>query len=146
MNILLINGPNLNLLGTRETKIYGKLTLSEIVTQLKETATTRGARLIDFQSNHEGEIIDCIQREGKAVDCILINAASLTHTSIGIRDALLATEKSFIEIHLSNIYRRENFRQKSYLSDIAIAVIAGLGPSSYLLALDFVLNNLNKES
>lgn len=148
MNILIINGPNLNLLGTRETEIYGKLSLFEIIDQLKNQAAGR-AQLMDFQSNHEGQIIDFIQENGGKADYILINAASLTHTSVGIRDALLAVEKPFIEIHISNVYRREAFRKKSYLSDVAVAVIAGLGTSSYCLALKYILDQkamLNKTS
>ena len=145
MNILIINGPNLNLLGTREPQRYGNIKLLEIIAGLKEQANGL-ANIIDFQSNHEGEIIDFIQKRGGEADYILINAASLTHTSIGIRDALLSIKTPFIEIHISNVYQRENFRKKSYLADIAEAVMTGFGSTSYSLALKYVLDkNLNQK-
>ena len=139
MNILVINGPNLNLLGTREPEKYGTLKLAEIIKALKQQAGNEG-QIVDFQSNHEGQIIDFIQKKGKEADYILINAASLTHTSIGIRDALLSVQTPFIEIHISNIYQRESYRKKSYLADIAQAVMSGFGAASYSLALDYVLD------
>lgn len=134
--IAVLNGPNLNLLGTREPDVYGSVTLAEIETRLKEKAKALHVDLTSFQSNAEGELIDYIQSARGKVDCIIINAAALTHTSIGIRDALLATAIPAIEVHLSNIYKREPFRRLSYLSDIAVGMIAGFGAKSYELALE----------
>ena len=139
-NILLVNGPNLNLLGRREPTIYGSATLADIEQELTSAAAARGGRVSFFQSNHEGSLIDRIQQaRDQGVDFILINAGALGHTSIGLRDALAAVEIPFIELHLSNVYRREAFRQHSYLSALAVGVIAGLGPAGYRLALEFAL-------
>ncbi|AZL15209.1 type II 3-dehydroquinate dehydratase [Rickettsiales endosymbiont of Stachyamoeba lipophora] len=133
-NILIINGPNLNLLGFREPEIYGYDSLDDIFKQCQDFAT-EAAITIDFkQSNHEGEIIDWIQNSQK-FDGIVINAAAYSHTSIAIADTLKAINKPFIEIHLSNIYKREEFRHKSYLSNIANGVISGFGSYSYILGL-----------
>ncbi|WP_201583716.1 type II 3-dehydroquinate dehydratase [Psychrobacter jeotgali] len=146
--LLLINGANLNLLGKREPDIYGHTTLVDIETQLKQHAATYGVELICVQSNHEGKLIDDIQYHGlladtKAqVDAIIINPAAFTHTSVALRDALLATEKPFIEVHLSNIHAREPFRQHSYFSDVAVGVICGLGHLGYQMALDYWLKNI----
>ena len=134
--LLLLNGPNLNLLGSREPGIYGDQSLDQLEASLIDEATQAGHALATFQSNHEGELIDRIHaavREG--VDFLLINPAALTHTSIALRDALLAVGIPFIEIHLSNVHAREPFRHTSFLSDIAVGVIAGLGPIGYSLAL-----------
>ncbi len=135
--ILVIHGPNLNLLGTREPEIYGADTLASIDQQLTQAATQAGAALDTFQSNHEGEIVGRIQQAaGDATDFILLNPAAFTHTSVAIRDALLATRIPFIELHLSNVHAREAWRRHSYFSDIAIGVICGFGKQSYLLALE----------
>lgn len=135
--ILVIHGPNLNLLGTREPELYGADTLDSINRQLQQMAQQNKVELELFQSNTEGEIVDRIQLAGASeVDFILINPAAYTHTSVAIRDAILATWIPFIEVHLSNVYAREEFRMHSYLSDIAIGVISGFGKNSYLLALE----------
>lgn len=134
--LLLINGPNLNLLGTREPGVYGSRTLPEIEQQLRDEARALGHALDCFQSNHEGALVDGIQQaRGDGVDFILINPGAYTHTSIALRDALLGVAIPFIEIHLSNVHARESFRQHSYLSDIAAGVIVGCGPLGYRLAL-----------
>jgi len=134
--ILVINGPNLNLLGERETGIYGNTTLNNINSKMLEIAKERGHELEIFQSNHEGEIVDTIQNKRKWADVIIINPAAFTHTSVAIRDALLSVNIPVIEIHLSNIFKREKFRHKSFISDIAAGVISGFGENSYYLALD----------
>lgn len=140
-NILVIHGPNLNLLGRREPEIYGKTTLDDINRKLSTISTASGVRLEAFQSNSEGELISRVQQAmHDETDFIIINPAGLTHTSIALRDALAATGLPFIEIHLSNIYARETFRQKSYFSDLAIGVISGLGAKGYELALQFALS------
>jgi len=139
-NILLINGPNLNLLGTREPERYGRETLSAIEKQLTATAARAGAALKSFQSNIEGVLVDRIQQAAQeAIDFILINPAAYTHTSVAIRDALSAVRIPFIEIHLTNVHAREAFRHRSYLSDLAVGVVSGLGAKGYELALDFAL-------
>ena len=133
---LLINGPNLNLLGSREPQIYGARTLQEIEQALQAEAQTLGHQLQCFQSNSEGALVDRIQQAaGDGTDFILINPAAYTHTSVALRDALLGVGLPFIELHLSNPHSRESFRQHSYLSDIAHGVIAGFGAHSYSLAL-----------
>jgi 3-dehydroquinate dehydratase-2 len=133
-SILVLNGPNLNLLGTREPATYGSTTLADIEQRLRTLA--EGHTLAFFQSNHEGALIDRIHQAGREdVDFILINPAALTHTSIGLRDALLGVDIPFIEVHLSNVFAREPFRHHSYLSDIAAGVISGLGAQGYELAL-----------
>ncbi|MDV6345570.1 type II 3-dehydroquinate dehydratase [Nitrosomonas sp. Is37] len=139
-NILVIHGPNLNLLGRREPEIYGKTTLDDINRKLSAVSLAAEVRLEAFQSNSEGELINRVQQAmHDETDFIIINPAGLTHTSIALRDALAATGLPFIEIHLSNIYAREAFRQKSYFSDLAIGVISGLGAKGYELALQFAL-------
>jgi 3-dehydroquinate dehydratase II len=141
-HILVINGPNLNLLGTREPGIYGAATLADIERDLAALAAARGARASFFQSNHEGALIDRVHTaRADGTEFILINAGALTHTSIGLRDALAAVAIPFVEVHLSNIYRREAFRHHSYLSELAVGVIAGLGPAGYRLALEFALTD-----
>jgi len=136
MKILVLNGPNLNLLGTREPDIYGSVTLDQIVTTLKMLSEKQGITLSSLQSNAEHILVDAIQGAGAdGVDFILINPGALGHTSISIRDALEGVQIPFIEIHISNIYKRESFRHKSYLSDIAVGVIAGLGARGYELGL-----------
>jgi len=139
-NVLVLHGPNLNLLGVREPKVYGSLTLEEINRNLTNLATAADIELASFQSNAEGELIDRIQRAVReGVDFIIINPAAYTHTSIALRDALAAVELPFVEVHLSNIFAREPFRRKSYFSDLARGVISGLGPKGYELALQYAL-------
>ena len=131
-HILVLNGPNLNLLGTREPEIYGRLTLSELEAGLKRLADELSVGLSTFQSNHEGALVDRIQQARQdGTTHIIINAGAYTHTSVAIRDALAGIGMPFIEVHLSNVYRREPFRHHSYLSELAIGVIAGLGPTGY---------------
>ena len=142
--LLLINGPNLNLLGEREPERYGTTTLAEIVSRLTEEAKADNIELVAVQSNLEGELVNAIQQAKQEASFILINAGAFTHTSIAIRDALLAVEVPFIELHLSNIYARESFRKHSYLSDIAVGIICGFGDQSYSLALRAAVNFLNK--
>jgi 3-dehydroquinate dehydratase-2 len=139
--ILVLHGPNLNLLGQREPHLYGYQTLDQINRFLTEQAVKAGVQLTAFQSNHEGELVDRIQQARvDDVDFIVLNPAGFSHTSIVLRDALLATAIPFIEVHLTNIHRRESFRQHSYFSDIAVGVICGLGWRGYSLALDYALH------
>ena len=143
--ILVLNGPNLNLLGTREPEHYGAATLDEILNGLRQQADTEGVELISFQSNAEHELIDRVQQAPtQGIDFIIINPAALTHTSVGLRDALQAVGIPFIEVHLSNIHGREPFRKQSFFSDIAVGVISGLGPVGYELALRAAGNHLEK--
>lgn len=140
--ILVIHGPNLNILGKREPIIYGHVTLNEINRRLIEQAQAATAELKVFQSNAEHELITRVQAAmDDDTDFIIINPAALTHTSIALRDAIAATDVPFIEVHLSNIYTREHFRRMSYFSDIAVGVISGLGVAGYELALQFALAN-----
>jgi 3-dehydroquinate dehydratase-2 len=142
--ISVLNGPNLNLLGSREPALYGCETLSDIQNSLESLAQAAGQSLTFFQSNAEHELVDAIHQAKKAqVDFILINPAAFTHTSVAIRDALLATEIPFFEIHLSNVYAREAFRKHSYFSDIAQGVISGFGGYGYELALQAAFKQLN---
>jgi len=138
--ILLLNGPNLNLLGVREPEIYGSESLSEIEARLVARAAASQVQLSCLQSNAEHVLIDALHSARGAVDLVLINPGAFTHTSVALRDAFLATELPFVEIHLSNIHAREAFRKHSYLSDIAIGVVCGFGAASYELALSFALN------
>ncbi len=142
--ILVLHGPNLNLLGSREPEHYGCQTLQQINAKLTATASQLGHVLTAVQSNHEGLLIDRIQESRD--DFLIINPAGLTHTSIAMRDALLATSKPFVEVHLSNIHRREPFRHHSYFSDIAIGTITGLGAEGYLLALQYAHSYLTTQS
>jgi 3-dehydroquinate dehydratase-2 len=140
-NILVLNGPNLNLLGTREPQIYGSTTLADIERELSATAAARQARVSFFQSNHEGALVDRIQAaRGEGVDFIIINAGALTHTSVALRDALAAVGIPFVEVHLSNVHRREDFRHRSFMADLAVGVVAGLGPAGYRCALQYALD------
>lgn len=143
-HILLLNGPNLNLLGTREPEKYGRTTLSEIVNALENQAMTLNATLKHQQSSAEHVLIDCIHQARGNTDFILINPAAFTHTSVALRDALLAVQIPFIEIHLTNVHAREPFRHHSYLSDIAVGVICGLGTDGYAFALDAAVRRLSK--
>lgn len=142
-NILLLNGPNLNLLGMREPEVYGSSTLADIEQAATAQAAAAGAALASFQSNHEGALIDRIQAaRTEGVDAIVINPGGFTHTSVALRDALAAVAIPFIEVHISNIHQREAFRHHSYLSGIATGVICGLGVEGYRAALDFALKKL----
>ncbi|MFK3842711.1 MULTISPECIES: type II 3-dehydroquinate dehydratase [Serratia] len=143
-HILLLNGPNLNLLGTREPEKYGSTTLTEIVNGLENQASTLDITLSHLQSNAEHALIDRIHEARGNTDFILINPAAFTHTSVALRDALLAVQIPFIEIHLSNVHAREPFRHHSYLSDIAVGVICGLGADGYTFALQAAVNRLSK--
>jgi 3-dehydroquinate dehydratase-2 len=140
MKVLVIHGPNLNLLGTRETDVYGTKSLDEINSAILSLASDLGIDVKILQLNSEGEILNAIQ-EG-AYDALIINPAAYTHTSIAIRDALLAVGKPSIEVHLSNIYQREEFRRKSFIADVAVGQISGFGSDSYLLALRAAKNIL----
>lgn len=142
-NILLVNGPNLNLLGTREPEVYGSTTLADVERSAEAQAAAAGASLTSFQSNHEGALIDRIQAaKAEGVDAIVINPGGLTHTSVALRDALAGVAIKFVEVHISNIHQRESFRHHSYLSGIAIGVICGLGVEGYAAAIDFALKKL----
>ncbi len=142
--ILALHGPNLNLLGTREPGVYGGTTLADINARLEQLCTAAGHDFVHLQSNSEAELIDRVQAAGReGVDRILINPAAFTHTSVALRDALLAVAIPFIEVHLSNVYRREAFRHHSYFSDIASGVICGLGALGYELALQAALASLS---
>ncbi|NHC07853.1 3-dehydroquinate dehydratase [Azonexus fungiphilus] len=142
--ILVVHGPNLNLLGTREPEHYGRTTLADINLALARLAESVGVELEAFQSNHEGALIERIHaaRE-QGVRAIIINPAAYTHTSVALRDALAAVAIPFVEVHLSNVHAREPFRQHSYFSDLAVGVICGLGHEGYRLALEYLLNKIN---
>lgn len=133
--ILILNGPNLNMLGTRQPEVYGKTTLDDIEARCQETASDLGLSIDFRQTNHEGELLDWIQQSRGKFSGIIINAGAFTHTSVALLDALLACELPVIEVHLSNIYRRESFRHHSYVSQVATGVICGLGAVGYELAL-----------
>nr|WP_314364690.1 type II 3-dehydroquinate dehydratase [uncultured Achromobacter sp.] len=141
-NILVLHGPNLNLLGTREPHIYGSLTLPQINERLELLAGELGAKLAAWQGNHEGSLVDRIQAARQdGTDFIIINAAAYTHTSVAIRDALAGVAIPFIEVHLSNLYKREPFRHHSYLSDLAVGLISGLGADGYEAALRYAVRH-----
>ena len=145
LKILVLNGPNLNLLGSREPEHYGAVTLDQILERLRQQAVSQDVQLADFQSNAEHELVGRVQAApSDGVDFIIINPAALTHTSVGLRDALSAVGIPFIEIHLSNIHAREEFRKESFFSDIAVGVISGLGPVGYELALMAAIRYLEK--
>ena len=145
MLIWVIHGPNLNLLGSREPSIYGAATLADIDRQLVTFGAAEGVRVETFQSNHEGALVDHIQRApGAGVGFIVINPAAYTHTSVAIRDALAAVAVPFIEVHLSNVHKREPFRHRSFLSDLAVGVIAGLGAGGYRFALQHGIETLKR--
>jgi 3-dehydroquinate dehydratase-2 len=144
--ILVVNGPNLNLLGTREPDRYGSMTLASIEQELVRRATQAGAQLTCFQSNSETDVLCRIQQaKSEGVEFILINPAAYTHTSVAIRDALAAVNIPFIEIHLTNIHAREPFRQRSFFSDLAVGVVSGLGAQGYELALTYALEHGRKD-
>jgi 3-dehydroquinate dehydratase-2 len=143
--LLVIHGPNLNLLGKREVAVYGRVTIREINQALQKQAQHQKVRLTIVQSNHEGEIIDLIGQARNEFQGILINPAAYTHTSVAIRDALAASDLPAVEVHLSNIYRREEFRQHSLTAPACIGLVAGFGKESYLLGLDGLIRWLNKQ-
>ena len=140
--ILVVHGPNLNLLGQREPEVYGRVTLAEINQKLQQLAQSGGAKLSHFQSNAEAALVDRVQLARQdGTDFIILNPAAYTHTSVALRDALAAVGIPFIEVHLSNVFAREAFRKESYFSDIAVGVISGLGASGYELALQYALQH-----
>ncbi|MHA7276924.1 type II 3-dehydroquinate dehydratase [Arthrobacter sp. HLT1-21] len=141
--LLIINGPNLNLLGSREPETYGTATLTEVEAVAADAADGHGWAVSCFQSNHEGELVDAIQGATGTADGIVINAGAYTHTSIALRDALTAVGLPVVEVHISNVHRREEFRQHSYLSAVADAVIVGAGISGYRFAVDFLIEKLS---
>jgi 3-dehydroquinate dehydratase II len=142
-SILVLHGPNLNLLGTREPETYGSITLEDINTELHDAAIAQGHHLLTMQSNAEYELIERIhEARNEGINFIIFNPAAFTHTSVALRDALLAVAIPFIEVHLSNVHKREPFRHHSYFSDIAEGVICGLGSQGYLLALQAATNRL----
>ncbi len=145
--LLVLHGPNLNLLGTREPEVYGRVTLPQIDEALTARAQEAGVELATFQSNHEGQLVDRVQAAAaEPIDFILINPAAYTHTSVALRDALAGVGIPFVEIHLSNVHRREAFRHHSYFSDLAVGVICGLGWKGYLYALEFALERLASQT
>ncbi len=143
--ILILHGPNLNLLGLREPGIYGSSTLAEIDTQLVELGKTLHAEVNSFQSNHEGVLVDTIQASRDGYDGLVINAGAYTHTSVAIRDAISAVQIPTVEVHLSNIYKREEFRHHSYLADISVGQISGFGADSYYLGLQALISHLSRK-
>ena len=142
MLIAVLNGPNLNLLGQREPEVYGRTTLAEIEKMVRDAARSHGADIEWFQSNHEGQLVDAVQGLRDRVDGALVNAAALTHTSLALRDAMLAVRVPFVELHLSNIFAREPERRQSVIADLAIGLVAGFGAQSYLLALQALVGRL----
>lgn len=140
--ILVIHGPNLNMLGRREPSLYGSATLEEIDSEIKETSHKLAMAAHTFQSNYEGEIVEKIQEALEGYDAVIINPAAYTHTSVAIRDALLMLDIPIIEVHLSNIYKREPFRHRSFVADVATARVAGFGKEGYLMAVEAVANML----
>jgi 3-dehydroquinate dehydratase-2 len=144
VRVAVIHGPNLRLLGTREPEVYGKDTLDDIDRMLGKAAKEMGATMESFQSNHEGEILDFVQEAAARVDGFLINPGALTHTSIALLDALLSVSRPFVEVHLSNLARREHFRHHSYLAGAAAGVVYGFGAQSYLLGFQGLVARLGK--
>ena len=145
MRIAVLNGPNLNLLGVREPELYGSESLADIEASVRAKAEPRGVEVLWYQTNHEGEFVDLVQGLRGQVGGAMVNAAGFTHTSIAIRDALLAVQVPFVEVHLSNIFAREPERRTSVLADIAIGIVAGFGGQSYLLAFDAVLDHVTSQ-
>jgi 3-dehydroquinate dehydratase-2 len=142
MLIAVLNGPNLNLLGQREPEVYGTTTLAEIETMVRDAARSQGADIEWFQTNYEGQLVDAVQGLRGRVDGALVNAAALTHSSLALRDAMLAVRVPFVELHLSNIFAREPERRHSVIADLAIGLVTGFGAQSYLLALQALVSRL----
>jgi 3-dehydroquinate dehydratase II len=142
MLIAVLNGPNLNLLGQREPEVYGRTTLDEIEKMVRDAARSHGADIEWFQTNHEGQLVDAVQGLRGRVDGALVNAAALTHTSLALRDAVLAVRVPFVELHLSNIFAREPERRHSVIADLAVGLVTGFGAQSYLLALQALVGRL----
>jgi 3-dehydroquinate dehydratase-2 len=142
MLIAVLNGPNLNLLGQREPEVYGRTTLDEIETMVRDAARSHGADIEWLQTNHEGQLVDAVQGLRGRVDGALVNAAAFTHTSLALRDAMLAARVPFVELHLSNIFAREPERRHSVIADLALGLVTGFGPQSYLLALQALVGRL----
>lgn len=142
MRIAVLNGPNLNLLGAREPELYGRSTLGEIEAAVRAQATALGVECAWTQTNHEGELVEAIQRLRGTADGALVNAAAFTHTSLAVRDALLAAQVPFVEVHLSNIFAREPERRRSLLADLALGIVTGFGADSYRLGLDGLVRHL----
>jgi len=142
MLIAVLNGPNLNLLGQREPEVYGRTTLDEIETMVRDAARSHGADIEWLQTNHEGQLVDAVQGLRGRVDGALVNAAALTHTSLALRDAMLAARVPFVELHLSNIFAREPERRHSVIADLALGLVTGFGAQSYLLALQALVGRL----
>jgi 3-dehydroquinate dehydratase-2 len=142
MRIVVLNGPNLNLLGQREPEVYGHTSLAEIEAMVREAAGPLGAQIEWFQTNHEGALVEAVQGLRGRADGALINAAALTHSSLALRDALLAVRIPFVELHLSNIFAREPERRHSVIADLAVGMVTGFGPQSYLLALQALMGRL----
>ncbi|MBA3892812.1 MAG: type II 3-dehydroquinate dehydratase [Gemmatimonadales bacterium] len=142
MLIAVLNGPNLNLLGQREPEVYGRTTLDEIEAMVRDAATAHGADIEWFQTNHEGGLVDAVQGLRGRVDGALVNAAALTHSSLALRDAMLAVRVPFVELHLSNIFAREAERRHSVIADLALGLVTGFGAQSYLLALQALVGRL----
>jgi 3-dehydroquinate dehydratase II len=145
MRIAVLNGPNLNLLGQREPELYGRTTLAEIETMVREAARRHGVDIDWLQSNHEGALVDAVQGLKGTADGALINAAALTHSSLALRDALLAVKVPFVEVHLSNIFAREPARRHSVIADLAVGLVTGFGAQGYLLALDALVGRLRAD-
>src|ERR671917_518629 len=142
MRIAVLNGPNLNLLGQREPELYGRATLTEIEAMVRQAAAPLGVQVDWLQTNHEGELVEAVQRLRQATDGALINAAALTHSSLALRDALLAVQVPFLEVHLSNIFAREPERRRSMIADLALGMVTGFGPESYLLGFQALMGRL----
>lgn len=145
MRVLVLHGPNLNLLGSREPEVYGRETLRDITARLEEAGRAFGVEVDSFQSNHEGALIDRIHAAAGTADALIINPGAFTHTSVALRDALLGVKLPFVEVHLSNVFKREPFRHHSYFSDVAIGVISGLGSSGYEAALRFLAQAISSK-
>jgi 3-dehydroquinate dehydratase-2 len=147
MKILVVNGPNLNLLGTREPEIYGAQTLPQIMQALVKEAASLSVALEHYQSNHEGDLVDQIQRAGReSFDGIIINPAAYTHTSVAIHDAILAVGLPVVEVHLSNVHKRESFRHHSYVAPVALGQVIGFGAAGYAIALGALINHFKKQA
>lgn len=146
MDVLVINGPNLNTLGTREPEVYGTTTLADIEAGVVAQGSAAGLTVVTFQSNHEGEIVDRLHAaRDEGTRFVIINPGAFTHTSVAIRDAFAAVAIPFCEVHISNVHAREEFRKHSYLSDLAVGVLTGFGARGYAMAMDYVIDRLSKE-